>query len=121
MVNELAYDYDFENDSLFIYCVEPYDYDVSQFLDNNSILDLDINGKPVAFEFLNASYVFKLDKEYFNDLANINIRLCITPEAISVKVKITAVIHSKQLMFDTDRIITNLDNLPVLETELVTI
>lgn len=119
MVNELGYDYDFKNDSLFIYRVEPYDYDVSQFLDNNSILDLNINGKPVAFEFLNASDIFKLDKEYFSDLTNINILVFITPQTISVKVKLTVVIHGDELMFDTNRIITNMDNLPILETELV--
>ena len=62
---EVVYDYDYKNDSLFIYCEEPYEYDVSLELDNNVILDLDTTGKPVAFEFLNASKVFKINKSYF--------------------------------------------------------
>lgn len=42
------------------YCINPYEYDVSLELDN--IWDFDMNGKPVAFEFLNASKLFNLYK-----------------------------------------------------------
>lgn len=80
--DKVKYDYDDNNDSLFMYCIEPYDYDVSLELDNNIILDLDIDGKPVAFEFLNASKLFKLDKNYFKNLVKICIRLDITDKLI---------------------------------------
>ena len=53
--NQVVYDYDHKGDSLFIHCVNPYEYDVSLELDNDVILDFDIDGKPVAVEFLNAS------------------------------------------------------------------
>ena len=89
--NRVEYDYDYNGDSLFIYCVNPYEYDVSLELDNDVVLDLDICGKPVAFEFLNASKVFGLDKSYF-----------------------------KNLVFDVNRITSNLNNVPEMETELVT-
>lgn len=62
--NRVEYDYDYTGDSLFIYCVNPYKYNVSLELDNDVVLDLDVCGKPVAFEFLNASKVFGLDKTY---------------------------------------------------------
>ena len=53
------------------------------------ILDLDVDGKPVAFEFLNASKLFKLNKNYLNDLKKINIQSTITEEAITLNVKLT--------------------------------
>ena len=53
MNNQVVYDYDFKEDSLFIYSVEDYEYDVSLELDNDVILDIDMERKPVALEFLN--------------------------------------------------------------------
>lgn len=118
--NKVKYDYDYKNDSLFIYCVEPYEYDVSLELDNNVILDLDIDGKPVAFEFLNASKIFKLDKSYFKNLVKICIQSDITEEAISLKVQLDVLVHNKTQIFDVNRITSNLNNIPAMETMLVT-
>lgn len=118
--NEVKYDYDYKNDSLFIYCIEPYEYDVSLELDNNVILDLDIDCKPVAFEFLNASKVFKLDKSYFKNLVKICIQSDITEESIGLKVQLDVLVHNKTQVFDVNRITSNLNNIPVMETMLVT-
>ena len=52
------------------------------------ILDLDINGKPVAFEFLNASKVFHLDKSYFKNLVKISIQSLIDEESIKLNVQL---------------------------------
>ena len=118
--NEVKYDYDYKNDSLFIFCIEPYEYDVSLELDNNVILDLDVGGKPVAFEFLNASEVFKLDKSYFKDLVKICIQSDITEQSISLNVQLDVLIHNKTQVFDVNRIASNLNNIPAVETMLVT-
>ena len=120
MNNKIVYDYDRQGDSLFIYCVDDYEYDVSLELDNDVILDIDIEGKPVAFEFLNASKVFDLDKSYFNNLVKISIRSIITEEAIKLKVQLIVPVHNKTQVFDMNRITTNLNGLPALESELVT-
>lgn len=119
-MNKVVYDYDHKNDSLFIYCEEPYEYEVSLELDNNVILDLDTNGKPVAFEFLNASKVFKLDKSYFKNLISIHIQSDITEESIKLKAELSVLVHNKNQVFDVNRITSNLDNIPSVETELIT-
>ncbi len=62
MNNKVTYDYDRQGDSLFINRVDDYEYEVSLELDNNVILDIDKDSKPVAFEFLNVSKIFKLEK-----------------------------------------------------------
>ena len=117
---EVVYDYDYKNDSLFIYCEEPYEYDVSLELDNNVILDLDTTGKPVAFEFLNASKVFKIYKSYFKSLVNINIQTEITQDIINLTVKLIVPVHNKNQVFDVNRVISNLNNIPAMESELAT-
>ena len=121
MNNQVEYDYDYKGDSLFIYCVEHYEYEVSLELDNNVILDLDINDHPVAFEFLNASKLFGLDKSKFNQLVKISIQSNITEEAISLKVQLVAPIHNKNQVFDVNRVTSNLNNIPAMETVLVTV
>ena len=120
MDNEVVYDYDRKGDSLFIYCVAPYEYEVSLELDNDVILDLDVNGKPVAFEFLNASKVFKLNKSYFKNLISISIQADITEEAIKLKAELLVLVHNKNQVFDVNRITSNLNNIPAMETELAT-
>ena len=118
--NEVEYDYDHKGDSLFIYCVEPYDYEVSLELDNDVILDLDTEGKPVAFEFLNASKVFHLDKAFFKNLVKISIQSEITEESISLNVQLIVLVHNKNQVFDVNRITSNLNHIPNMATELAT-
>ncbi len=89
MHKNILYDYDYKEDSLFIYCVDDYQYEVFIELDNDVILDLDINGKPVAFEFLNASKIFKIDKSLFKNLAKICIQTNIAEKSINLKVELT--------------------------------
>ena len=120
MNNEVVYDYDIKGDSLFIYCVDSYEYEVSLELDNDVILDLDTNGKPVAFEFLNASKVFNLNKSYFNNLVKISIQADITEKSISLNVELIVPVHNKNQVFDVNRITSNLNNIPAIETELAT-
>lgn len=120
MNNQVVYDYDYVGDSLFIYCIDSYEYDVSLELDNDVILDFDINGKSVAFEFLNASKIFNLDKSYFKNLVKINIQSNITEDLISLKVQLLVLVHNKNQVFDINRITSNLSNIPVMETVLAT-
>lgn len=120
MVTKLAYDYDRQGDSLFIYCVEEYEYEVSLELDNDTILDIDKKGNPVAFEFLNASKLFHLDKSYFNNLLKITVKSTITDESIRLTVELVVAIHNKTQIFDINRITSNLTGIPEMETELAT-
>ena len=95
----MNYDYDCENDSLFIYSKKPYTYDISIEADNNVIIDLDSCGNPVAFEFLNASRVFKLDKSYFKSIDTINIHTVFGREAFELKVELGVLINNKKQVF----------------------
>lgn len=117
MNNQVVYHYDHQGDSLFIYCIDDYEYEVSLELDNDVILDIDKEGKPVAFEFLNASKIFNLDKIYFNTLSKITIQSIITKESINLKVQLTVPVHNKTQTFEMDRITTNLNGIPAMESD----
>lgn len=117
--NKVEHDYDYKSDSLFIYCVNHYEYEVSLELNNDVVLDLDVGGKPVAFEFLNASKVFGLDKSYFKNLVKISIQSKITVDAINLKVQLIALVHNKNQVFDINRVTSNLNNVPEMESMLV--
>ena len=119
--NKVMFDYDYKGDSLFIYSIEPYDYEVSLELNNDVILDFDTKNQPVAFEFLNASKIFNLDKNYFKNLVKISIQSKITEECIRLKVQLYALIHNKNQIFDVNRITTNLNHIPNFETELISV
>ena len=98
MNNKFEYDYDIEGDSLFIYSTDKYEYEVSLELDNNVILDIDCDKNPVAFEFLNASKLFKLDKSYFNKLEKIAIQSNIKNNTIDFKVELE--VYNKRETFE---------------------
>ena len=117
MNNKVVYDYDCQGDSLFIYCVDDYEYEVSLELDNDVILDIDKEGKPVAFEFLNVSKIFNLDKNHFNNLNKITIQSIITEEAINLKVQLLVPVHNKTQTFGMNRITTNLNGIPAIESD----
>ena len=120
-LNESVYDYDYQNDSLFIYSVESYEYEVSLELDNEVILDLDVGAKPVAFEFLNASKLFKLDKNHFKNLVKICIRFNITEESIGFNIRLDVLAGSRTQVFDINRIGDNPNNIPAMQAILVTV
>ena len=64
--------YDDEYDTLLIYLNQDYTYLQSKELTNNIIMDIDVNKKPVAFEFLNASDIYSLkDTEITPEIMNI--------------------------------------------------
>ena len=120
MAANLTFDYDRQGDSLFIYSVEEYEYEVSLELDNDVILDIDKDGNPVAFEFLNASKLFHLEKSYFKNLIKITVKSTVTDESIKLTAELVVPVHNKTEIFDINRITSNLTGIPETESELVT-
>lgn len=118
MNNKVLYDYDYNGDSLFIYCADDYEYEVSVELNNDVILDLDVEDKPVAFEFLNASRIFKLEKNLFKNIINICIHSNIMDESISLKVELVVVVLDEQQTFDLNMVTNNLEGILSIESEL---
>ncbi len=75
MSRKIKYDYDCNNDSLFLYGEGRYYYDFSEELDNGIIIDFDKNQNPVAFEILDASKKFNVSKDSFQKPIFFNIEI----------------------------------------------
>jgi hypothetical protein len=82
-----SYDYDFENDSLFVNR-EGVQLEASIDL-GNVILDMGVDGTPVGFEILHASKIFKVSKSQIKNFHHITAEYLITEKTIEVKFTIT--------------------------------
>ena len=60
------------------------------------------------------------DKSFFKNLVTIHIQSEITEEVIRLKVELNVLIHNKNQIFDLNMVTSNLDNIPSVETDLIT-
>ena len=110
--NQLKYDYDEKGDSLLICLINHDKYKVSVELDNGAILDLDINNKPFALEFLDASELFNINKSYLKDSIEITVKLKVTRYLICLN----CTVSSNNQSFNVNAMALNSNNVPVMES-----
>ncbi len=69
-VLEMNYEYDFDDDALFIYGVDESEYKESLTIDESFVLDINDFDEPESFEILNISELLEVDCELlFNPLS----------------------------------------------------
>jgi uncharacterized protein YuzE len=90
-----SYDYDFENDSLFV-IRKGVQLEASIDL-GNVILDMGVDGTPVGFEILHASKVFKISKSQIKNFHHIKAEYVITEKTIEVKFTITVDVRNSKV------------------------
>ncbi|WP_409199657.1 DUF2283 domain-containing protein [Methanobrevibacter sp. DSM 116169] len=117
----IEYRYDVDTDALFINKVKNYNYDESIELESNIILDFDIDGMVCALEILNASKVFNVSNDYFNNIKNISIKIAVFEKLICLNLSVDVSMNNKKLLKSLDKSTTNDINAPVMETELATV
>lgn len=115
--NCLTWTYDAETDSLFIYRNEKYDYETSLELNADVILDLDDKGMPSAFEFLNASKLFKVNDSSLNSIKDINVSVSITDKLIELNTELT-VLQEKFVKKDLFNMAANNYSIPEFDEVL---
>lgn len=119
--SKVKYDYDKENDSLFIYSEEEYEYDFSLNSSWDILVDIDKRGVPVAFEFLNASKTFEIEKEDFSKLNKIFIYTSIKENLIKFNIQLVISVSDDSLNVGIDRIVGSFSNIPNNDYELALI
>src|SRR5665811_2230454 len=96
-----SYDYDFENDSLFVI---RKGVQLESSIDlGNVILDMGVDGTPVGFEILHASKVFKIPKSQIKNFHHIKAEYVITEKTIEVKFTITCLLYTSPSPRDRTR------------------
>lgn len=87
-------DYDVQNDSLFLYVADDYNYKESIEMDENTILDFDENYVPVALEILKALEFFNVNK--FSLTRPIGLDMIIEIDEKSITMKASFLIQIRQ-------------------------
>lgn len=113
----MAKDYDFQNDSLFMYVINDYKYKESLELGDNIILDFDENDVPVAIEILDAANILNVDKFSLKNLQSLNMEISINEDSISIQAEFKVLKHQKELEAPISVEIPNDLNLPQTQTE----
>ncbi|MCL2156544.1 MAG: DUF2283 domain-containing protein [Methanobrevibacter sp.] len=114
----MLFDYDYENDILFLHLAKDYNYNFSEFLDKSIVIDFNENKVPIGFEILNASKVFKSKKFLLNNINQGSINLMISERDIELKIDLLVEIHEK-LTFVPINIVGNNDlNIPNFASEI---
>lgn len=110
-------DYDFQNDSLFMYITDEYEYKESIELGNNIILDFDKNDAPVAIEILDAAKVLNVEKFSLNKLKGLIMEISIEEDTITIKAEFKVLLHQMELDAPISLEVPNDLNLPQMQTE----
>jgi uncharacterized protein YuzE len=112
----MDYDYDYQNDSLFLYITDDYNYKQSLRLDEDIILDFDQNMVPVAMEVLHTSKRFDVDKIHLRNPIGLDMNIEIGEDYIHIKAAFTITIRNKATPLKFNAEGENSINLPSQET-----
>lgn len=112
------YEYNDEVDALFIHNKKDYIYDSSIELDQNTILDYDPEGIPVAIELLNTSKIFKVPKNSLKAIDNLHVYVNVTEKSISLEVSFEICLDDKKQKYFFDSLKSNSILLPNIELKI---
>ena len=117
-MKNLKYDYDFENDSLFLYWGNG-DYDTSEFFDNSIAVDFNKDKAPIGIEIFKASLKFHTKKTNLQNITNGFVKISIGEKEIKFSINLSIELHSKLMPIKPINIIKCNDlNIPNTETSL---
>lgn len=115
-VFKMDIDYDYQNDSLFMYILDDYKYKESIELEKNIILDFDENDVPVALEILNASEKLRTEKVSLVQPFEFEMEIDITAESIILNASFKVSFHQKKIDAPVNFEIPNDMNIPDNQT-----
>ena len=113
--NSLKWSYDHEFDILFIHRIDEYEYEESVEMTCDVLMDFDTLLNPSAFEFLNASKIFKSNNGDLCDIQKIKVHVSINEDLIKLHVHI----FTPDNKFDTVKKFINDINAPSCERDML--
>ena len=113
--DSLSWSYDYECDALFIHRTDEYEYEETIEMTCEVLMDFDTLLNPSAFEFLNASKIFKSNNGDLCDIEKIKVHVSINEDLIKLYVDI----FTPNNKFDTIKKFVNDINAPSCEKDLI--
>lgn len=83
-VLEMNYEYDFDDDALFIYGVDESEYKESLTVDESFVLDINDFNEPESFEILNISELLEVDCDWLFDPLSVSGTIDVESDLIMV-------------------------------------
>lgn len=108
-------DYDVQNDTLFLYSLNDYDYKNSVRMSEDIILDFDQENVPVAIEILHASKVFGVNKYSLTQPITLDMNVDVGKSFIMLEAIFTIKVRQKKEPKPVKAEAPNKSNIPVLE------
>lgn len=112
--NSLKWNYDAEYDSLFVHRLDKYGYEETVEMSCDVLMDFDTLLNPSAFEFLNASVIFKSDRRDLCEIEKIKVHVSISEDLI----KLHVVIFTPENKFETIGRAVNYVGAPCCEKDM---
>ena len=109
-------DYDYQNDSLFLYIEDEHEYKESIELGNNIILDFDKYYVPVALEILDASKILGIEKFILKKGFKLQMQIRINADSISIQATFKVFKHQKLINTPVNATIPNNMNIPDMQS-----
>ena len=85
------------------------------------LLDFDNENVPVAIEILDASKIFNIPKNSLKNIICFNMNIVVNNDVIKVFIELRVIIHNKEQSESWNALVGNVDNIPIMDTELITI
>ena len=117
----MDYDYDYQNDSLFLHITDDYHYKRSLRLDEDIIIDFDVDNVPVAMEILHASKRFNTPRLSLRNPIGLNMHIEIGDDYIHIKAAFEINIRNKFIPLELNAEGENSINLPSQATHFAAI
>ena len=115
-MKHMKFDYDCENDSLFLFQDEGV-YEFSEFLTNSIAIDFNTDKIPIGIEVFNASKKFNTEKNNLLNIINGIVKVSICEKEIKFSINLNIKIHSKSTSIKPVSIVKdNNFNIPDSET-----
>ncbi|GAA5818113.1 MAG: DUF2283 domain-containing protein [Methanobrevibacter sp. CfCl-M3] len=114
----LLTDYDYQEDILFFHLSENPNYEFSENLNKDILIDFNKDKLPIGLEIFNASKVLKTKKIYLNQIEQGILKIKINEENINLNLNLTILIHQKQTDLPIEVTEDNIYNLPNVQTEV---
>lgn len=108
-------DYDIENDTLFFYAIEDYEYKKSVRMDEKVILDFDKNNVPMAMEILHASKLFGVKPIFLTRTIDVDINIDVEETYIKLEATFVIQVWRQKEPKDVKVQAPNESNIPILE------
>lgn len=115
---ELIYKYDGHTDILGVKVNRKFHYGETVEMDEGILLDFDVNKVPVSLENLDASRMFNLPRDSFENVVFFKMEVCVEEKSISLNAVVCVLLNDIENTQNIASFTSNINNLPNMDVKL---